>query len=465
MSSINKTNESSNELNRCWKRCDICLNNDIFFESAAQFGRHLREVHSTREGGSHVCRYGPNNICSSLPVEGVSDRDYESHIVKCHIFPNQSKGRQSTQKTLNQINSGVYENGLQNNSHKKDNRIQRQTNSKRNSFPEPSNHELIAETNSYLSDNRLEVKPNVISDSLQKWNVYSSSQNLSSVLNDPSKPRSYSETIFTKDWGHHFIDNQTIPQNPFHPKITHKDFDHYIRKVSKRRRRQSQRTRSESLSLQTQSQIRSADQLVPKIFFSEDFNLENIETFTTVLSFCQNKEVLTSLPKSPTKWNPMAKEAMKELQRNFSEYLDIVEENLAKQISLKSKNFFQVMSTMDTVMEQLKRTIKEVTLLRKKCHQLENCLIEPSVKNIRLTKARTNAKEVLSKIKVMSTVHQTQPSIQVQLSTLDFVAALDLISEAQGVLAQELSGVTSFRSVFVFNFQYFWFIFNYFYLI
>ena len=435
------SNRSVNELNRCWNKCDNCLNNDLVFESAAQFGHHLRDVHSTREGGSYVCRYGPNNICASLPVEGVSDRDYESHIVKCHIFPNQTKGRQSAQK-----NPEIYENGLQNNSIKSENRFQRQTNSKTNAFPKPSNNELI-ESNSYLSDNRLEVKPNVISDSLQTWNVYSSSQNLSSVLNDPSKPRSYSDTIFTKDWGNHFIDNQTIPPNPFYPKITRHHFDQYIRKILKRKRRQRQRSRCESLSLQTQSQTRSADTFVPKIFFSEDFNLENIDTFTAVLSFCGNKEVLTSLPKSPTKWNPMAKEAMKELQRNFSEYLDIVEENLAKQISLKSKNFFQVMTSMDTVMEQLKRTIKEVTLLRKKCRQMESCLIEPSLQNIRLTNARSNAKLVLNKILVMGTVHQTQPTIQRLLSTHDFVGALDLISTSQEVVAQELSGVTSFRYI------------------
>ncbi|CAG2103224.1 unnamed protein product, partial [Medioppia subpectinata] len=421
--------------NTCWKRCSLCVDNHHVFDTADQFCQHLRDIHSTREGGSHVCRYGSNGICSSLPVEGVSDRDYESHIVKCHVLPIQTKSGQLSHKVLT-------ENGKQVLSDEK--RFQRQSVPKRSPFPLPSNSDLF-ESNVYLTDNRMEGKPNVISDSLQTWSVYSSSQNLASVLNDPSKARSYYETIFTKEWGNHFIDTQTVPQSPFHPKISHSHFDQYIRKVLKRNRRQRLRSRSESLSLQTQSQTRSADTFVPKIFFSTDFNLENIDTFKTVLSFCTNKEVLTSCPTSPTKWNPMAKEAMKELQRNFSEYLDIVEENLAKQISLKSKNFFQVMSTMDTVMEQLKRTIKEVTLLRKKCHRLETCLIEPSLKNIKLTKCRTNTKDVYNKIHLMATVHQTQPTIQLLLSTLDFVGALDLISTSQEVVAQELCGVHSFR--------------------
>ncbi len=45
----------------------------------------------------------------------------------------------------------------------------------------------------------------------------------------------------------------------------------------------------------------------------------------------------------------------------------------------------------------------------------------------------------------MSTVHQTQPTIQLLLSTNEFVGALDLIATTQEVLAQELAGIHSFR--------------------
>ena len=321
--------------------------------------------------------------------------------------------------------------------------IRHSNNFKRTPFPKP-NLECI-ESNHNCIGNRSELSQNSMSENSHNWTVQCSSQNLASVLNDPSIPRSNSENIFTKTWGNHFVDNQTIIPSPFYPRITRVHFEQYFKKVVKWKRRERIRSRSESLSLQTQSQTRSADTFVPKIFFSQDFNLENIETFKTVLSFCTNKEVLVSCPTSPSKWNPIAKEAMKELQRNFSEYLDIVEENLAKQISLKSKNFFQVMSTMETVMEQLKETIREVTLLRVKCRQLEVTLVEPSLNNIKLTKARTNAKDIYNKIKLMATVHQTQPTIQMLLSTLDFVGALDLISTSQEVVAQELSGVRSFR--------------------
>ena len=51
----------------------------------------------------------------------------------------------------------------------------------------------------------------------------------------------------------------------------------------------------------------------------------------------------------------------------------------------------------------------------------------------------------LLQLKLMSTVHQTQPMIQQLLSTNDFVGALDLIGTTQEVLTQELAGIHSFR--------------------
>lgn len=48
---------------------------------------------------------------------------------------------------------------------------------------------------------------------------------------------------------------------------------------------------------------------------------------------------------------------------------------------------------------------------------------------------------------MMATVHQTQPTIQLLLSTSDFVGALDLISTTQEVLQQELAGIQSFRYI------------------
>lgn len=49
----------------------------------------------------------------------------------------------------------------------------------------------------------------------------------------------------------------------------------------------------------------------------------------------------------------------------------------------------------------------------------------------------------------MATVHQSQPMIQLLLSTPDYVAALDLIATTQEILLQELNGVHSFRYIYI----------------
>lgn len=33
-----------------------------------------------------MCRYGYNAVCSSLPLDGVSDKDYEAHVEKYHLM-------------------------------------------------------------------------------------------------------------------------------------------------------------------------------------------------------------------------------------------------------------------------------------------------------------------------------------------------------------------------------------------
>ena len=71
-----------------WKRCSLCSPSSGAagpFRSPRDFCRHLRDYHCTREGGSFVCSYGMNGVCPSLPVEGVSDRDYEDHVARDHV--------------------------------------------------------------------------------------------------------------------------------------------------------------------------------------------------------------------------------------------------------------------------------------------------------------------------------------------------------------------------------------------
>lgn len=60
-------------------------------KSPKEFSQHLRDFHCSKEGGSYVCQYGMNSVCPSLPLEGVSDKDYDDHVLRVHIHSNNSK--------------------------------------------------------------------------------------------------------------------------------------------------------------------------------------------------------------------------------------------------------------------------------------------------------------------------------------------------------------------------------------
>ena len=93
----------------------------------------------------------------------------------------------------------------------------------------------------------------------------------------------------------------------------------------------------------------------------------------------------------------------------------------------------------------MSKAVVNVRKLREKLRLIDNTLVKQSLNIISCERIKTNKMFVLEKLRLMATVHQTQPMIQVLLGTQDYVAALDLISTTQEILAQELSGIHCFR--------------------
>uniref|UniRef100_A0A6I8NMI4 Vacuolar protein sorting-associated protein 54 n=1 Tax=Ornithorhynchus anatinus TaxID=9258 RepID=A0A6I8NMI4_ORNAN len=176
---------------------------------------------------------------------------------------------------------------------------------------------------------------------------------------------------------------------------------------------------------------------VPKIFMKPDFALEDSLTFNAVLPWSHfntaggkgNRDTASS----------------KLLQEKLSHYLDIVEVNIAHQISLRSEAFFHAMTSQHELQDYLKKTSQAVKMLRDKIAQIDKVMCEGPLRILRLALTRNNCVKVYNKLKLMATVHQTQPTVQVLLSTSEFVGALDLIATTQEVLQQELQGIHSFR--------------------
>lgn len=96
-------------------------------------------------------------------------------------------------------------------------------------------------------------------------------------------------------------------------------------------------------------------------------------------------------------------------------------------------------------MENMNNATVNVVKLRQNMRMLDEKLVKNAVNIVTLDRKRTHYGVIYDKLKLMATVHQTQPMIQLLLGTQDYVAALDLISTTQEIVAQELVGIHCFK--------------------
>lgn len=285
------------------------------------------------------------------------------------------------------------------------------------------------------------VAPSLVTDQ-HRWTVYHSKVNLPAALNDPTLAKRESD-FFTKTWGLDFVDTEVIP-SLYLPQISKENFIAYQQEISQREKIHERcknicppKDTFDRTLLHIHDKSRTDLEQVPKIFMKPDFALDDSLTFNSVLPWSHFN----------TAGGKGSRDAAssKLLQEKLSHYLDIVEVNIAHQISLRSEAFFHAMTSQHELQDYLKKTTQAVKMLRDKIAQIDKVMCEGSLQILRLALTRNNCVKVYNKLKLMATVHQTQPTVQVLLSTSEFVGALDLIATTQEVLQQELQGIHSFR--------------------
>ncbi|XP_031550116.1 vacuolar protein sorting-associated protein 54-like [Actinia tenebrosa] len=398
-----------------WQSCGVCPDKRIF-RFPKDFSAHLRQFHCTKEGGSFVCRYGRNGVCPSLPVDGVSDKDYESHVEKNHI----------------RLDKAIE-------------------------LPSPREDLPFA---------RPRIPPIVFKDT-DNFTVYSSTQNLPAVLNDPRYNKRHAD-LFTRTWGEEFVPHPVPPLTLLHS-VPFAYFEDYLKRIEMRLKLHHKLKKTLEPSLSTAQpgdtgfsaaalaaarrqsvQDRAGDiNVIPKVFMQPGFSLENPETFQSVLPWSLVTAEPSKAEQDRAGLMNTTRNSAKLLQEKLSHYLDIVEMNLAYQISLRSEDFFSAMASQDQLQDHRPQSL--LTFIRLKIKKVSEVLCQGNLEMLRLTALRSKYSTVYEKLKLMSTVHQTQPTIQLLLATSDFVGALDLISTTQEVLQQELAGIQSFSFIHLYR--------------
>ncbi|KAM8842872.1 vacuolar protein sorting-associated protein 54 [Synchiropus picturatus] len=285
--------------------------------------------------------------------------------------------------------------------------------------------------------------PSVVAEH-ERWTVYSSKVNLPAALNDPRLAKRESD-FFTKSWGLDFTEMEVMPSFQL-PNITKEHFGPYLQEMAQRERIHERckticpdKEQADSGSSATSNHEKSRVELeqVPKIFMKPDFALEDPSTFSSVLPWSHfssgrgrsSQDVASS----------------KLLQEKLSHYLDVVEVSIARQISLRSEAFFHAMSSQHELQDRLQETQQAVAVLRGRTANIDRVMCQGPLRALSASLTRHNCVKLHNKLKLMAAVHQTQPTVQLLLSTSEFVGALELIATTKEVLQQELQGVHSFR--------------------
>ncbi|XP_035770726.1 vacuolar protein sorting-associated protein 54 [Neolamprologus brichardi] len=285
--------------------------------------------------------------------------------------------------------------------------------------------------------------PSVVAEH-DRWTVYSSKVNLPAALNDPRLAKRESD-FFTKTWGLDFTETEVMPSFCL-PNITKEHFGPYLQEMTQRERIHERckticpnKDDVDAVSSITTNHDKSRTELeqVPKIFMKPDFALEDPATFNMVLpwSHFNNAGGKSSRDVASSKL----------LQEKLSHYLDVVEVSIARQISLRSEAFFHAMSSQHELQDQLQETQHAVAVLRGRTAAMDQVMCQGPLRALCTALNRNNCVKLHNKLKLMAAVHQTQPTVQLLLSTSEFVGALELIATTKEVLQQELQGIHSFR--------------------
>lgn len=77
---------------------------------------------------------------------------------------------------------------------------------------------------------------------------------------------------------------------------------------------------------------------------------------------------------------------------------------IAEQVAQKSDAFFQAMTSHDSLMDQLTKTLAVVKSLRHEISIINNCWVKKSLKILQLKRQQQNRLYVLQKVKVFRSI-------------------------------------------------------------
>ena len=379
-------------------KCKFCDTNRKF-KSSAHFMNHLSTSHVSVEGGSYICRYGENNICSACPGVGVSQVDYNNHVTRHHIHRDKVVFNPNND-FWNVLSSSVNLPAVLNNPAK---------GKQKDFFTRSWGADFVDSAILPPSAHVCEIPPNTFDRYLRKVRKHYVRHKVSDRL------PSLSSSMSTASGG---SSRETTPS--------------------------PESNKSSTSSLLKRTPPSQPPKLnIPSIFLDQDFDLSNPSTFNSVFSFL-NESLNQSNRSNPfqieSKDAKQVESGGRLVQEKLQHYIDQVEVNIASQVCTKSHHFFQVMTYHDALMSQLMSLISVVSTVRKRIAHVQEGVVS-AIKVPQLAVRKANLESLLGVLSTVDTLYKTQPTIQLQLTRQEFASALELISTSKEILSNETANI------------------------
>ncbi|MFS7889546.1 putative vacuolar protein sorting-associated protein [Helianthus anomalus] len=271
-------------------------------------------------------------------------------------------------------------------------------------------------------------------------------QNLSSILNNPH--------VSDSSWSGWWSSSSTAVQIPdFAPlsgtkttsggvEISRSDFASYLTSVSDQYNRfedirnhsnneRSKDSKDDDVNYASDCYDRVGEALVeclkevPALYFKEDFALEDGGTFRAACSSVGDNDVL---------------------QEKLTQYLDVVEVHLVKEISLRSNSFFEAQGQLEDLSLKIVEGCGRIRELKETIRVLDGDLVDSARQIQELKVTRSDLLALQEKLRVVLYVNQSLAALKLLVASADCAGALDVTDDLKHFLnGDQLTGLHCFR--------------------
>jgi vacuolar protein sorting-associated protein 54 len=252
-------------------------------------------------------------------------------------------------------------------------------------------------------------------------------QNLSSILNNPHSFKSTDPSAWLGWWSSSTTlappdFSPILPKQP-PPDISRSDFLPYLSAVSDTYSRfediknhsknndLDQESKSDLADAESNSDLAAVGQgealvaclrEVPALYFKEDFALEDGPTFHAACPFSNAAANLM-------------------LQEKLSQYLDVVELHLVKEISLRSNSFFEAQGQLEDLNGKIVEGCERIRELKETIRVLDKDLVESAREIHELNVSRGDLVSLQNKLRLILYVNQALSTLKLVILVCPFV--------------------------------------------